>query len=176
MELRNIKDSLFDGEIYDSFKLLLSKVKKTARSGGAAGGPSAGEVKSAIDELDQLMDAIVNSDGADGVEGSTAPSTAEGASDEAGDAVKDEPVESSRSTRTTARKTTAAAGKKAAAGGSKSASGAKTSTRKKTAKKVVDSSEDEMDFSAGEEEEEEELENVKPKAAVRTGGRRGVKQ
>lgn len=165
---RNIKDSLFDGEIFDSFKLLLSKAKKSAKGGAAAGGAASGDVKSAIDELDQLMDAIVNSDGVEGLEGAEGVA-AGGEGESGGDAVKDEPVEATRSTRGAKKPAT----KK---GGAKSAAASKTSTRKKSTRKVVDSSEDEMDFSAEEEEVQEEVENVKPKAGKASAGRRGVKQ
>ncbi len=56
---RNVKDALYDGEIFEAFKTTVSRAKKGTRSvGAAAGAGSAAETKSSIEEFEALMETI----------------------------------------------------------------------------------------------------------------------
>jgi hypothetical protein len=49
---RNIKDALYDNEVYECFRVTLSKAKKSVRSNSAA------ETKSAVEEFEALLERI----------------------------------------------------------------------------------------------------------------------
>ena len=50
---RNIKDALYDSEVYECFRTTLTRAKKVVRTGGAAT-----ETKSTIEEFEVLMESI----------------------------------------------------------------------------------------------------------------------
>ena len=57
---RNIKDALYDNEVYECFRNTLARAKKVVRGGGAGsgGGSTAAETKSAMEEFEKLMERI----------------------------------------------------------------------------------------------------------------------
>jgi len=59
--VKHIKDALYDGQIYDFFKISIQKAKKI-KATPASGGATQGEVKSIIEEFEQFMEAIKNGD------------------------------------------------------------------------------------------------------------------
>ena len=58
--VKHIKDALYDGQIYDYFKISIQKAKKIKAV--PASGSTQGEVKSIIEEFEQFMEAIKNGD------------------------------------------------------------------------------------------------------------------
>lgn len=62
--VRCIKDALYDSEVFDAFKLTVSRAKKGVGRGAAAAAVSTTEAKSAVEEFEAFMQSV--RDGASG--------------------------------------------------------------------------------------------------------------
>lgn len=155
--VKNIKDALYDTEIFESFKKTVSKVKKGTR-GQFGGGEGEGVVKSSLEEFELLLEGIRCS-----ANGEQKGGEGEGEKEEDGDVggvggVKQETGVKSKKSSSKAPPKKVAKGK--GKGGKKS-------------RKQVDSSEDEMDDDDDDDEEEEEEgdENQVPTPSTTSKGR-----
>jgi condensin complex subunit 1 len=196
---KNIKDALYDSEIFDAFKKTVSKVKKSTRGFGGAGaaasasegGSSTTVTKSSLEEFEGLLEGIRSNangetgtattanEGGENDDGEEAISAAtEGSSNSTHEAVGPSAKASTGHTKGLVRK--GAVAKKTAASTKKASRTTKAtkSAGTKRGKKVVESSSDEEEEEGSEEEGEDQencsMQNIKAEKAKTTSrGRRG---